>query len=89
LKCDGLRGAVIPLFKKQIIEQGSIYFKMPIINLKNLAYVVIEETSEKYSLDISKIKIHTIIGLGSGEKVYEELMIEEERRMFIKNENLM
>ncbi|ENJ9652655.1 SDR family NAD(P)-dependent oxidoreductase [Clostridium sporogenes] len=107
----GSRGSVIPLFKKQILEQkkititndkmsrfmmtlsdavkltmdaaensigGEVFvLKMPIIKLKDLAEVVVEETCEKYDIPISEVEIK-IVGLRPGEKMYEELMTEEE-----------
>jgi FlaA1/EpsC-like NDP-sugar epimerase len=107
----GSRGSVIPLFKKQILEQkyitvtnhgmsrfmmtltqavrlttraakksvgGEIFvLKMPIIKLKDLAEVVVEETCKKYDINSETVKIDTI-GLRPGEKMYEELMTEEE-----------
>ena len=50
---------------------------MPVVNLRDLAEVVIEETSKKYDLSPKEIKIQTI-GLRPGEKMFEELMTEEE-----------
>lgn len=107
----GSRGSVIPLFKKQIIENkkitvtnpnmsrfmmsiteavnlvlkaseyavgGDVFvLKMPVVNLKDLAEVVIEETCKKYDLPKEEIKIENI-GLRPGEKIYEELMTKEE-----------
>ncbi|MBZ9624572.1 polysaccharide biosynthesis protein [Clostridium sp. FP2] len=107
----GSRGSVIPLFKKQILEQkhitvtnngmsrfmmtlsdavkltmrsaeksvgGEVFvLKMPIIKLKDLAEVVVEETCKKYKMDIVDIRID-IVGLRPGEKMYEELMTEDE-----------
>ncbi|MDS1002894.1 SDR family NAD(P)-dependent oxidoreductase [Clostridium sporogenes] len=107
----GSRGSVIPLFKKQILEQkrititndgmsrfmmtlsdavkltmdaaensigGEVFvLKMPVIKLKDLGEIVIEQTSKRYNISASEIKIK-IIGLRPGEKMYEELMTEEE-----------
>ncbi len=109
----GSRGSVIPLFKKQIIEQrkitvtnmgmtrfmmtltqatkltikamqeskgGDIFvLKMPVIRLSDLAKLTIEETAKKNELDSNSIKIEEI-GLRVGEKMYEELMLEEESK---------
>ncbi len=107
----GSRGSVIPLLKKQILEQGRItvtnlemtrfmmtlkeainltmltveesyggevfVLKMPVFKLKDLVEVVVEETCKKYSLNFKNIKME-IIGVRAGEKMYEELMTEEE-----------
>lgn len=57
---------------------GEVFvLKMPVIRLKELAEVIVEECCEKYSLDMSQIEFSTI-GLRPGEKMYEELMTEEE-----------
>lgn len=110
----GSRGSVIPLFKKQILEQKNItvtnngmsrfmmtlsesvkltmraaensiggevfVLKMPIINLKDLSEVVVEETCKKYQINISDVTIN-MVGLRAGEKMYEELMNEEESQI--------
>lgn len=107
----GSRGSVIPLFKKQIINENRVtvtdpnmsrfmmksieavklmmkaceigkggelfVLKMPVVNLGDLVDVVIEETcrkSGKQEDDISR----EIIGIKPGERLYEELMTEEE-----------
>ena len=51
--------------------------KMPVIKLKDLAEVVIENTSEELNISSQEIKIEHI-GLRAGERMYEELMTEEE-----------
>lgn len=106
----GSRGSVIPLFRKQILEEGRItitdpkmnrfmmtlsqavnlilkvsdiavggevfVLKMPVIRLKDLADIVIEETCKKLNIQ-NDIKVETI-GLRPGERLYEELMTEIE-----------
>jgi len=108
----GSRGSVIPLFKKQILEDGRItvtdpsmfrymmtpsqaislllkanemayggevfVLKMPVIRLGDLVDVIIEEVTRKYQLD-RPVQI-TQIGLRPGEKMFEELMTEDEAR---------
>lgn len=61
------------------ISQGGETFilKMPVIKLKDLAEVIVEETSKKYDLDQSQVSI-VEIGLKPGEKRYEELMTYDE-----------
>lgn len=63
---------------------GEIFvLKMPIINLKDLAEVVIEEVCKKHGIDTSKVSI-TETGLRPGEKMYEELMTFEESKYAIE-----
>lgn len=107
----GSRGSVIPLFRKQILEQrkititddtmsrfmmtltqaarltmltaeksicGEVFvLKMPVIKLKDLAEVVVEETCKKHNINPAEVQIK-IIGLRAGEKMFEELMTKEE-----------
>ncbi|OHY73449.1 polysaccharide biosynthesis protein [Priestia aryabhattai] len=107
----GSRGSVIPLFKKQIVNNKRItvtnlemsrfmmtltqatnltikalkeskggetfVLKMPVIRLKDLLSVVMEETCKEYQLDYGEIQIQEI-GLRPGEKMYEELMTLDE-----------
>jgi FlaA1/EpsC-like NDP-sugar epimerase len=107
----GSRGSVIPLFKKQILEQkritvtddsmnrfmmtlsdavkltmkaceigsgGEVFvLKMPVIKLKDLAQVIIEESCKKYNINQSEIHYEKI-GIRAGERMYEELMTKEE-----------
>ena len=67
------------LFKViEIAQGGEIFiFKMPVIRIADLAEVMIEELAEKYGYNADEIAIK-IIGNKQGEKVYEELMTEEE-----------
>ncbi|MEB1806663.1 MAG: polysaccharide biosynthesis protein [Bacillaceae bacterium] len=116
----GSRGSVIPLFKKQIIEQGRVtitdknmlrymmtpsqaiqlilkanelavggevfVLKMPVIKLKDLVEVLMEEYSKLYQ--ISKNVNIEEIGLRPGEKRYEELMTEEEFRIALETNDM-
>lgn len=67
---------------------GEVFvLKMPVILLKELVEVVIEETCEKQSLDREKIQVKTI-GLRAGEKMYEELMTEEEAQYAYEFEDM-
>ncbi len=59
---------------------GEVFvLKMPVIGLKDLAEVIIEETCNKYGLNNKDIKV-CHIGLRAGERMYEELMTEEESK---------
>lgn len=107
----GSRGSVIPLFKKQILNENKItltdptmsrfmmslseavrlmmkaceisnggelfILKMPVVNLKDLSEVIIEETTLKYNINRELIDVCEI-GIKAGEKRYEELMTKEE-----------
>lgn len=113
----GSRGSVIPLFKKQILENreitvtnttmsrfmmtlsqatdltlkacekangGEIFIlKMPVVNLKDLAEVIIDEVCNKYSINPKEVKMIDI-GLRPGEKMFEELMTIEESKYAIE-----
>lgn len=62
----------------EIAIGGEVFvLKMPVILLQDLAEIVVEETSKKYSICNKNVVIKSI-GLRAGEKMYEELMTEEE-----------
>ncbi|MCM3338742.1 polysaccharide biosynthesis protein [Paenibacillus sp. MER TA 81-3] len=116
----GSRGSVIPLFKKQILEQrkvtitdlnmlrymmtpseaislmlkaneiaqgGEVFvLKMPIIKLKDLAEVLIEEVCAKYNI-FDQISIEEI-GIRPGEKKWEELISDDERLIADETERM-
>jgi UDP-N-acetylglucosamine 4,6-dehydratase len=59
-------------------EGGEIFIlKMPALKIKDLIEVVIEELSAKYGYSPDEISIENI-GIRPGEKLFEELMTEEE-----------
>lgn len=62
-----------------LLAQGGEVFitKMPVINIADLAQVMIEELAPKFGKDPSDIEIN-IVGSKPGEKLYEELMSQEE-----------
>lgn len=64
-----------------VLARGGEVFvtKMPVITIKDLAEVMIEELSPGYGHDPKGIAIETI-GSKPGEKLYEELMTQEETR---------
>ncbi|KOC31908.1 SDR family NAD(P)-dependent oxidoreductase [Clostridium botulinum] len=74
-----LSQAVKLMMKSCEISKGGEVFvlKMPVVKLRDLAEVVIEEMCKKYTLHKNEIKVQ-IIGFRAGERVYEELMTEEE-----------
>lgn len=70
----------VELTKKacKIAKGGEVFvLKMPVLRLKDLAEVVIEDVCKKYRLNSEEIIIKKV-GLRPGEKMYEELMSEDE-----------
>ena len=59
--------------------------KMPVISIMDLAKVMIELLAPAYGHDADKIKIETV-GCKPGEKLYEELMSDEETRRAVELE---
>ena len=59
--------------------------KMPVVRIEDLAKVMIEELAPQYGYKCDDIKI-TEIGTKPGEKLYEELMSEEETRRTVELE---
>ncbi len=63
---------------------GEVFItKMPIIRILDLAEVMIEELAPRYNRDPADISIE-VIGAKPGEKMYEELMNDEETRRAIE-----
>ena len=62
----------------EFAKGGEIFiFKMPALRISDLAETMIEELAPKYGHDPNEIEIKTV-GRRSGEKLYEELMTEDE-----------
>ena len=69
-----------------IARGGDVFItKMPVIKIKDLAEVMIEELAPAFGFKAEDIKI-TKIGTKPGEKMYEELMSEEETRRALELE---
>lgn len=69
-------------------QGGEVFIlKMPVINLGDLAEVVIEETAGRYGISKEDIGIKTL-GLRPGEKMYEELMTLEESKGAIEFDDM-
>jgi UDP-N-acetylglucosamine 4,6-dehydratase len=69
-------GLILKAVKKA--QGGEIFIlKMPVLKLKDLQDMMLEELAPKYGYKPSDIKINRI-GIRAGEKFYEELMTEEE-----------
>jgi FlaA1/EpsC-like NDP-sugar epimerase len=65
---------------------GEVFItKMPVIRIVDLAQTMIEELAPKYGFDVDDIRIKTI-GVKPGEKMYEELMNDEETRRALELE---
>ena len=72
----------------EIAQGGEIFiFKMPVIRISDLAEVMIEELAKKYGYNVDEIAIK-IIGNKQGEKMYEELMTEEESARSLETEEM-
>lgn len=68
---------------------GEIFIlKMPAVNILDLAEVMIEELSPKYGYNPNEIEI-SIIGKRINEKLFEELMTEDEAKCAINNDELI
>ncbi|MFD1736793.1 SDR family NAD(P)-dependent oxidoreductase [Bacillus salitolerans] len=71
----------------ELAKGGEVFvLKMPIIKLKDLVEIIIEEMKTRFliskSIDIKKI------GIRPGEKLYEELMTEDEARIAIETNSM-
>ncbi|CAB3290113.1 Polysaccharide biosynthesis protein CapD [Methanocaldococcus lauensis] len=71
-----------------LAKGGEIFIlKMPSVRIKDLIEVVIEELSPKYGYKAEDIKIK-IIGRRPGEKLHEELIVDEEGDKLIELEDM-
>ena len=73
--------AVSLVLRTADLAQGGEVFilKMPALRIGDLAEVIIEETASKYGYKPEAVEISTI-GKRAGEKLYEELMTEDETK---------
>lgn len=71
--------AVDLVFKSAKVSQGGevFIFKMPTINISDLTEVLIDELAPRYGHRPENVNVETI-GIKPGEKMYEELMTEDE-----------
>lgn len=66
------------------LRGGEVFVtKMPVVRIVDLARVMIEELAPRYGRDPASIPIVTV-GAKAGEKLYEELMNDEETRRIIE-----
>ena len=63
-------------------------FKMPALHIKNLADVMIQKLAPKYGYEPKDIEVR-IIGKRKGEKLYEELMTEDEAMNAYETEDML
>jgi len=84
-----MHDAIDLLFKATELAQGGeiFIFKMDALKITDLADVMIEEFSTKYGYSPGEIKMKTI-GNKLGEKLYEELMTEDEARGALECEDM-
>lgn len=82
-----IREAVQLVIDSAFLAQGGEVFvtKMPVIRIRDLAQVMIEELAPRYGRDPSSIGVE-MIGVKPGEKMYEELMNHEETRRALELE---
>ncbi len=80
-----ISGAVKLVIDSALIARGGevLITKMPVIRIKDLARVMIEELAPAFGYRPDEIEIK-IIGAKPGEKLYEELMSEEETRRSVE-----
>lgn len=76
-----LEDAVRLVLESVFLARGGEVFvtKMPVVNISDLARVMIEELAPLHGHEPEDVEI-TVIGTKPGEKMYEELMNEEETR---------
>ncbi|MDH3645754.1 MAG: polysaccharide biosynthesis protein [Gammaproteobacteria bacterium] len=81
------QAASLVLESAELVRGGEVFItKMPVIRIEDLARVMIRELAPIYGHDPAKIETE-IIGTKPGEKLYEELMSEEETRRAMELEN--
>lgn len=80
--------AIHLMLETNLTSQGGEVFvlKMPVIKLSDLAEVLIEEVTSRYNIH-EKVRIREI-GLRPGEKMYEELMSEDEAQYALESERM-
>lgn len=82
-----LEDAVRLVLESVFLARGGEVFvtKMPVVRIPDLAAVMIEELAPVFGHDSDRVEI-TVIGTKPGEKLYEELMNEEETRRTVELE---
>ncbi|MEK4749036.1 hypothetical protein CHH57_10985 [Niallia circulans] len=79
--------AIALMLKANAIAYGGEVFvlKMPVIRLQDLVEIIVDDMEQQYSSHRVDIKE---IGLRPGEKMYEELMTEDEGRVALETEDM-
>jgi FlaA1/EpsC-like NDP-sugar epimerase len=73
----------------KMAQGGEVFiFKMPVVMISDLAAVLIEELAPRYGRRPEEICIK-IIGTKPGEKMYEELMTEDEVSRSLEGDDMM
>lgn len=81
------QAAKLVLDSAEIAKGGEVLItKMPVISIMDLAKVMIEVLAPVYGYDPEKMEIQTV-GSKPGEKLYEELMSDEETRRAVELEH--
>jgi len=72
----------------ELAQGGEVFiFKMPTVNIMDLAEVLVEELAPQYGHNVEDIDVK-IIGTIPGEKMYEELMTEDEATRSLEREDM-
>lgn len=81
--------AVKLVFKSLELSRGGevFIFKMPTIKIIDLAEVLVEELAPRYNYEANDIEIK-MVGMMPGEKMYEELMTEDEATRSLEREDM-
>ena len=84
-----MQDAINLLFKATELAQGGeiFVFKMKALKITDLAEVMIEELAQNCGYSPNEIKLK-LIGTKPGEKLYEELMTEDEARRALESEDM-
>lgn len=72
----------------ELARGGEVFvMKMPVMRIEDLAKVMVQREAPKFGHDPKKIEIK-VVGKRSGEKLYEELLTEEETRRSLELDDL-
>jgi FlaA1/EpsC-like NDP-sugar epimerase len=78
------QSARLVLESASLAKGGEVFItKMPVIKISTLAEAMIEELAEGFGYKVDEIKVE-VIGSKPGEKLYEELMSDEETRRSVE-----
>lgn len=81
------QSAKLVLESADLAKGGEVFItKMPVIKISTLAEVMIEKLADSFGHDANEIKVE-VIGSKPGEKLYEELMSDEETRRSVELDN--